>query len=58
MRSRWNDTEARACATGLELRAYSSRLLGQDPAPGLAGTAFSRTTGAQLPVDGGNERVV
>ena len=24
----------------------------------LAGAAFSRTTGAQVPVDGGNERVI
>ena len=29
--SRWRDDEATACATELELRAYTSRLLGQDP---------------------------
>ena len=28
--SRWRDDEAAACATELELRAYTSRLLGQD----------------------------
>jgi rhamnose utilization protein RhaD (predicted bifunctional aldolase and dehydrogenase)/NAD(P)-dependent dehydrogenase (short-subunit alcohol dehydrogenase family) len=29
--SRWDDEKAAACATELELRAYTSRLLGQDP---------------------------
>ncbi len=29
--SRWSDGDAAACATELELRAYTSRLLGQDP---------------------------
>ncbi len=29
--SRWDDTEAVECRSELELRAYSSRLLGQDP---------------------------
>jgi len=29
--SRWRDDQAAACRTELELRAYSSRLLGQDP---------------------------
>src|ERR1022692_5149740 len=28
--SRWDDKEAAACKTELELRAYTSRLLGQD----------------------------
>src|SRR3984957_17379637 len=28
--SRWRDDEAATCATELELRAYTSRLLGQD----------------------------
>ena len=30
MQSLWNDAEAAACRTDLELRAYTSRLLGQD----------------------------
>ncbi len=30
MKSRWNEQQARACADELELRAYTSRLLGQD----------------------------
>ena len=30
MTSRWRDDEAAACKTELELRAYTSRLLGQD----------------------------
>jgi rhamnose utilization protein RhaD (predicted bifunctional aldolase and dehydrogenase)/NAD(P)-dependent dehydrogenase (short-subunit alcohol dehydrogenase family) len=29
--SRWRDDEAAACATELDLRVYTSRLLGQDP---------------------------
>jgi rhamnose utilization protein RhaD (predicted bifunctional aldolase and dehydrogenase)/NAD(P)-dependent dehydrogenase (short-subunit alcohol dehydrogenase family) len=29
--SRWDDEQAAACKTELELRAYTSRLLGQDP---------------------------
>jgi rhamnose utilization protein RhaD (predicted bifunctional aldolase and dehydrogenase)/NAD(P)-dependent dehydrogenase (short-subunit alcohol dehydrogenase family) len=35
--SRWNDDQAAACETELELRAYTSRLLGQDPALVLHG---------------------
>lgn len=31
MNNRWNEHEARCCANDLELRVYSSRLLGQDP---------------------------
>jgi rhamnose utilization protein RhaD (predicted bifunctional aldolase and dehydrogenase)/NAD(P)-dependent dehydrogenase (short-subunit alcohol dehydrogenase family) len=37
VRSRWRDDEAAACATELELRAYTSRLLGQDPSLVLHG---------------------
>jgi rhamnose utilization protein RhaD (predicted bifunctional aldolase and dehydrogenase)/NAD(P)-dependent dehydrogenase (short-subunit alcohol dehydrogenase family) len=36
-RSRWSDDEAAACYTQLELRAYTSRLLGQDPSLVLHG---------------------
>ena len=35
--SRWDDNAAAACETELELRAYTSRLLGQDPALVLHG---------------------
>ena len=31
MESRWNDSEARSCRTELDLRVYTSRLLGSDP---------------------------
>jgi len=31
MKSRWDETEARRCAGDLELRCYTSRLLGSDP---------------------------
>jgi rhamnose utilization protein RhaD (predicted bifunctional aldolase and dehydrogenase)/NAD(P)-dependent dehydrogenase (short-subunit alcohol dehydrogenase family) len=37
VRSRWRDDEAAACNTELELRAYTSRLLGQDPSLVLHG---------------------
>jgi rhamnose utilization protein RhaD (predicted bifunctional aldolase and dehydrogenase)/NAD(P)-dependent dehydrogenase (short-subunit alcohol dehydrogenase family) len=35
--SRWDDAEAASCATELDLRAYTSRLLGQDPSLVLHG---------------------
>ncbi|MEJ2214771.1 MAG: class II aldolase/adducin family protein, partial [Gammaproteobacteria bacterium] len=31
MKNRWNDEEAARCRNDLELRVYTSRLLGQDP---------------------------
>ena len=37
MLSLWNDQQAAACATELELRVYSSRLLGRDPSLVLHG---------------------
>ncbi len=37
MTSRWDDAAAAACETELELRAYTSRLLGQDPSLVLHG---------------------
>jgi rhamnose utilization protein RhaD (predicted bifunctional aldolase and dehydrogenase)/NAD(P)-dependent dehydrogenase (short-subunit alcohol dehydrogenase family) len=37
VRSRWRDDETAACNTELELRAYTSRLLGQDPSLVLHG---------------------
>ena len=57
----------RARRYGMDVEQYrTSNLLGlevnsRDVAAsivGLAGAAFSRTTGAQIPVDGGNERVI
>jgi rhamnose utilization protein RhaD (predicted bifunctional aldolase and dehydrogenase)/NAD(P)-dependent dehydrogenase (short-subunit alcohol dehydrogenase family) len=44
--SRWDDEQAAACETELELRAYTSRLLGQDPRLVLHGggnTSVKRT---------------
>ena len=58
MRSRWNDTEARACATGLELRAYSSRLLGQDPALVLHGGGNTSLKGELGDLFGDTRRVL
>lgn len=37
MKSLWNDSDAAACSSDLELRCYSSRLLGADPALVLHG---------------------
>jgi len=37
MQSRWNDGDAARCASPLELRVYTSRLLGQEPALVLHG---------------------
>jgi rhamnose utilization protein RhaD (predicted bifunctional aldolase and dehydrogenase)/NAD(P)-dependent dehydrogenase (short-subunit alcohol dehydrogenase family) len=37
LKSRWNDDQAAACGTELEFRAYTSRLLGQDPSLVLHG---------------------
>ncbi len=37
MQNRWNETHAAQCKTELELRAYSSRLLGEDSSLVLAG---------------------
>ena len=59
--------DQRAAHYGLSVAEYRSRnLLGQEItsahvgelAVALAGPAFARTTGAQIPVDGGNERVI
>jgi rhamnose utilization protein RhaD (predicted bifunctional aldolase and dehydrogenase)/NAD(P)-dependent dehydrogenase (short-subunit alcohol dehydrogenase family) len=65
----WTDEliAARAAAYGLTPEAYRRRnLLGAEVTSAhvaqavvaLCGPAFARTTGAQIPVDGGNERVV
>jgi rhamnose utilization protein RhaD (predicted bifunctional aldolase and dehydrogenase) len=37
MHNRWNDATANQCATPLDLRIYTSRLLGADPALVLHG---------------------
>ena len=37
MQSRWNDADATRCSTPLELRVYTSRLLGQEPSLVLHG---------------------
>jgi NAD(P)-dependent dehydrogenase (short-subunit alcohol dehydrogenase family) len=65
----WTDDviAARAAAHGLTPEQYRTRnLLGQevtsahvaDAVVALCGPTFGRTTGAQIPVDGGNDRVV
>lgn len=58
---------ARAAAYGLSVEAYRrNNLLGVDvtsrdvalAVAALVGPSFRKTTGAQIPVDGGNERVI
>jgi rhamnose utilization protein RhaD (predicted bifunctional aldolase and dehydrogenase)/NAD(P)-dependent dehydrogenase (short-subunit alcohol dehydrogenase family) len=48
--SRWHDDEAAECVTELELRAYTSRLLGQDPRLVLhgGGNTSVKLTGTNL----------
>ena len=59
--------EQRAASYGLSVEEYKRRnLLGVEVGSAdvaeavcaLAGPAFSKTTGAQIPIDGGNERVI
>ncbi len=65
----WTDDliAQRAARYGMSVEAYrSNNLLGTevhslhvaDMACAMAGPAFARTTGAQVPVDGGNDRVI
>lgn len=78
MQSLWDDKEAAQCRSGLDLRVYTSRLLGRDKALVLHGCGntsvklveknlsgedenvlyIAKTTAAQVPVDGGNEKVI
>ncbi len=50
MNSRWDDREAAACANDLELRCYTSRLLGSDPTLVLhgGGNTSVKLTGKNL----------
>ena len=59
--------EARAEKYGLTVDEYMSRNLMKTPVKSvevakvvvsLAGKTFLKTTGAQIPIDGGNERVI
>lgn len=65
----WNDDilEKRAANYGLTVEAYKTKnLLGVEITSRdvarlvvtMAGDAFSKTTGAQVPIDGGNDRVI
>ena len=65
----WSDEllAKRAASYGISVEAYKSRnLLGVEITSAdvaalactVAGAAFAKTTGAQIPVDGGNERVI
>ena len=65
----WSDgvLEARAASYGLSVEQYKTKNVLRAPvssqhvaelAATLCGPAFARTTGAQVPVDGGNDRVI
>ena len=58
MKSRWKESEARACASELELRAYSSRLLGQDPSLVLHGGGNTSVKGEMADLFGESRRVL
>ena len=58
MKNRWSQQEARACADELELRAYSSRLLGQDPSLVLHGGGNTSVKGELADVFGERRRVL
>ena len=59
MKSRWNDADAEACAGDLlELRVYTSRLLGQDPDLVLHGGGNTSVKIKQLNIFGEEEDVL
>ena len=58
MQIRWNKHEARACADELELRAYSSRLLGREPALVLHGGGNTSVKSEATDVFGETRRVL
>ncbi|MCY4182924.1 MAG: SDR family oxidoreductase [Gammaproteobacteria bacterium] len=58
MKSRWNESAAKACASELELRAYSSRLLGADPALVLHGGGNTSVKGELADVFGESRRAL
>jgi len=58
MKSRWNESAAKACATELELRAHTSRLLGADPALVLHGGGNTSVKGELADVFGESRRVL
>ena len=56
--SRWDDNAAAACETELELRAYTSRLLGQDPALVLHGGGNTSVKLAETDIFGEAENIL
>ena len=58
MQSRWNDSTANQCATPLDLRIYSSRLLGADPALVLHGGGNTSIKIAEKNVFGDSETLL
>ncbi|MXZ32517.1 MAG: bifunctional aldolase/short-chain dehydrogenase, partial [Gammaproteobacteria bacterium] len=58
MKNRWNKQEARACANQLELRAYSSRLLGRDSSLVLHGGGNTSVKGELTDIFGETRRVL
>ncbi len=58
LKSLWNKRDARACNTELELRAYSSRLLGREPALVLHGGGNTSCKGEVADIFGVKRRVL
>src|SRR2546423_9289341 len=58
MKNRWGPAEAANCKTGLELRVYSSRLLGRDPALVLHGGGNTSVKLRETNVAGEEEEIL
>lgn len=58
MRNAWNEDDRRKCATDLELRAYSSRLIGRDPALVLHGGGNTSVKSTRLDRFGVEQQVL
>ncbi len=58
MESRWNDSEANACRSELDLRVYTSRLLGADPALILYGGGNTSVKVKQLDLFGNQQDIL
>ncbi|MBU6360819.1 MAG: bifunctional aldolase/short-chain dehydrogenase [Chloroflexi bacterium] len=58
MNSLWNDMDAAQCSDALELRAYTSRLLGQNPALVLHGGGNTSVKVAQTNIFGEDEAIL
>ncbi|MDH5232399.1 MAG: bifunctional aldolase/short-chain dehydrogenase [Gammaproteobacteria bacterium] len=58
MENRWNDADAQLCKDDLDLRVYSSRLLGQDPSLVLHGGGNTSVKVTQANIFGEDEEIL